>query len=115
MPIEKKKILFNNPFVENRSYINEISKKINLFLKNNPNYILGDNVQKLEKEIIYYTQSKYCVGVNNGTDAIYLALKSLNIKHNDEIILPSHTASATLSAVLQSGAKPIFVDIDLNS
>ena len=76
------------------------------------NYVLGDNVEKFEKEFSNFCGSKYAVGVNSGTDALIISLMSLKIKPGDEIILPSHSASGTATAVVAVGAKPIFADID---
>ena len=54
---------------------------------------------------------KYSIGVSNGTDALILALKAINIKKGDHIITTSHTAFATISAIVETGAVPVFVDI----
>ncbi len=75
-------------------------------------YILGKNVLKFEKNFANYIGAKYAVGVANGTDGIELALRSLDIGVGDEVITVSHTAMATVSAILSTGAKPIFVDIE---
>ena len=50
--------------------------------------------------------------MNSGTDALKIAIKSLNLKKNAEVILPSLTATATGTAVLEAGAKPILIDVD---
>ena len=56
--------------------------------------------------------SKYAVGVNSGTDAIKLSLKALNVKQNDEVITAANTFVATVGAITEIGAKPVFVDCD---
>ena len=50
--------------------------------------------------------------MNNGTDALLLALKSINVGQNDEVLLPTNTFYATAGAIVATGAKPIFVDVD---
>jgi len=59
-----------------------------------------------------FCDSKFCVGVSNGLDAIKLSLQSLGIGPGDEVILPAHTYIATCLAIINVGATPVFVDID---
>lgn len=73
--------------------------------------ILGSKVQAFEKEYAQYCGTKYGVGVANGTDALFLALKALGIGNGDEVITVSNTAIPTVSAIVSTGAKPVFVDI----
>ena len=54
---------------------------------------------------------KYCVSLNSGTDALLFALSQIGLK-NDQVITPSHTYVATISAIYHVGAVPIFVDIN---
>ncbi len=74
--------------------------------------ILGEKGRTLEKEYAAYCNVKYGVGVDNGTNAIVLALKSLGVGHGDEVITVSNTAIPTVSAIVTTGATPVFVDID---
>ncbi len=78
-------------------------------------FILGEELAKFEKEFSKYLGAKYGIGVNSGSDALYLALKSLNIGKGDEIITVSHTFISTVDAITRCGAKPIFIDIDLET
>jgi dTDP-4-amino-4,6-dideoxygalactose transaminase len=73
-------------------------------------YIGGTDVEMFEQEYAAYTKSKYCVGVGNGLDALYLALKALNVLPGDEVIVPSNTYIATWLAVSRCGANPIPVE-----
>lgn len=73
--------------------------------------ILGSKVQAFEKEYAKYCGTKYGIGVANGTDAIFLALKALGIGNGDEVITVSNTAIPTVSAIVSTGANPVFVDI----
>ena len=74
--------------------------------------ILGDNVKEFENEFSAYCQSKFGIGVNSATDAIFFALKALGVEAGDEIITVSNTAVPTVSAIAATGAIPKFVDID---
>lgn len=73
--------------------------------------ILGDKVKAFEAAYASYCQTKYGIGVANGTDAIFLALKALGIGAGDEVITVSNTAIPTVSAIVSTGATPVFVDI----
>jgi dTDP-4-amino-4,6-dideoxygalactose transaminase len=75
-------------------------------------FILGRDVFLFEQEFAKYCKSKFCVGVNSGTDALFLALRSLGIGPGDEVILPVFTFIATALAVTYTGARPVFVDIN---
>lgn len=75
-------------------------------------YILGKNVQSLEKEVAQYCDAKRGVGLANGTDALHLALRALDIGPGDEVITVAFTFMATAGAIGLVGAKPVFVDID---
>lgn len=74
--------------------------------------ILGESVKKFEEEFAKYCGVKFGVGVNSGTDALFLGLKALGICPGDEVITVANTAVPTVSAIVSSGATPKFVDID---
>lgn len=73
--------------------------------------ILGQKVKDFEEDYAAYCGVKYGIGVGNGTDAIFLSLKALGIGSGDEVITVSNTAIPTVSAIVSTGAKPVFVDI----
>ena len=75
-------------------------------------FTLGKPLQEFEKKFAKLIGVKYAVGVNSGTDAIKLPLKALNIKPGDEVITAANTFVATVGAISELGAKPIFVDCD---
>ena len=75
-------------------------------------FILGREVERFEKEIASYIGSKYAIGVNTGTDALFYSLKSLNIGPGDEVITSPFSFSSSADAIVMVGAKPIFVDIE---
>lgn len=74
--------------------------------------ILGDSVKNFEEAFAAYCGVKFGVGVNSGTDALFLGLKALGIGAGDEVITVANTAVPTVSAIISTGAMPRFVDID---
>ena len=80
------------------------------------NFILGNITEKFEKNFAQYIGVKHAIGVGNGTDALYLSLKSLGVNQNDEVITVSNSYLATASSIALCGAVPVFVDVndDLN-
>ena len=100
------KVPFFLPYVDSKD-ITEIKKAASApFLTNGPKLDIFE--QKFKK----FTKSKYAIGVSNATAALYLSLKALGIKKNDEVIVPDLTFVATANVVLQVGATPVLVDID---
>jgi len=75
-------------------------------------YILGPQVEAFEKEFADYLGISHAVGCGSGTDALVLALRANDIGAGDEVIVPSHTATATVAAVTMCGATPVFADIE---
>jgi dTDP-4-amino-4,6-dideoxygalactose transaminase len=70
----------------------------------------GPFVEDFEKSFANFCQTKYAVGVNNGTSALHLAMLALGIGQGDEVIIPANTFIATAWGVTYSGATPVFVD-----
>jgi len=73
-------------------------------------YILGERVNQFEKAYAAFNQTRHCVGVSNGLDALHLSLRALEIGEGDEVIVPSNTFIATVLAVSYVGATPVFVE-----
>ena len=73
-------------------------------------FTLGKPLQKFERSFAKLIGTKYAVGVNSGTDAIKLSLKCLGVGYGDEVITAANTFVATIGAITEIGAKPIFVD-----
>ena len=74
----------------------------------------GPILEKFEKMFAEFTGAKYAIGVSNATSALFLSLKSINIKKNDEVIIPNMTFVATANAVIHAGGKPVLVDVNFN-
>ena len=74
-------------------------------------FIGGEEVRNFELEFARYCEARACVGVGNGTDALYLTLRAMGIGAGDEVITVAHTFIATTEAISSTGACPVFVDI----
>ena len=109
------KIPYINLIKQTKNEKKEIFKSLNkLFSKSE--FILGNEVEKFEKNISRYLNIKYCVALNSGTDALVLGLHLLGVKKGDEVITPPNSFVASTAAIVHLGAIPIFVDVkdDLN-
>jgi dTDP-4-amino-4,6-dideoxygalactose transaminase len=78
-------------------------------------FILGKEVEELEREFAAYCGVKHCVGVNSGTSALHLALLAAGVRAGDEVITTPNTFIATAEAISYTGANPVFVDTDPNT
>ena len=103
------------PFLDLLAQYRAIKKEVKIALEETMqrgDFILGKEVALFEKEFAAYFNRRFAVGVNSGTDALFLGLLSLGIGPQDEVIVPAFTYIATSLAVSYTGAKPVFVDID---
>ena len=75
-------------------------------------FVLGPEVAAFEREFADYLGVRHVVGVANGTDAITIALRALDVRAGDEVIVPSFTFYASVEAIVTAGARPIFCDVD---
>ena len=78
-------------------------------------YIDGEEDRELERRFAAYCGTKYCIGTGNGLDALTLILRAMNLGVGDEVIIPSNTFIATGLAVSRIGAKPVFVEPDIQT
>ena len=75
-------------------------------------FILGPELEAFEAEFAQATQSRYAVGVGNGTDALAIALRAIGVGNGDEVITSPLSAAYTALAIVMAGARPVFADID---
>jgi len=95
---------------EYKKYRNKFNKFFDQTLKSGQIFF-GPNLKNFEYEFLKKYKSKYGVAVGSGTDALLISLMSINIKNGDEVITASNTAIPTISAIVNSGARPVLVDI----
>ncbi len=104
----------NVPFLDLKAQYKQIESEVLPMITNamaNAAFIGGEQVTNFESEFAAFCDSKYCVGVNSGTDALRFALMAIGVGQGDEVITVPHTFIATTEAISQVGAKPVFVDI----
>lgn len=102
------------PFIDlNAQYLsirNEIDETIQQVISESA-FIKGKYVNRFEEDYAKLCDVKHCIGVGNGTDAIYIALKVLGVGPGDEVITVANSWISTSETITQTGAKPVFVDI----
>ena len=86
-----------------------------VLLSNKVNYWTGQECREFEKEFAQFAQTQYAVALANGTVALDVALKALNIGAGDDVIVTSRTFLASASSIVTAGANPIFADVELDS
>ena len=86
-----------------------------VLMSNKVNYWTGDEGRNFEREFANFVGSEYAIAVANGTVALDLALRGLNIGAGDEVIVTSRTFLASVSSIVTAGATPIFADVDRDS
>ena len=105
------------PFVDLKEQYKTIKNEIDEAIQSvidDTAFIKGKYVEKYEKEYAEKYGAKHCIGVANGTDAIYVSLKALGIGTGDEVITVANSWISTSETITQTGATPVFVDIDPN-
>ncbi|RPG55936.1 MAG: DegT/DnrJ/EryC1/StrS aminotransferase family protein [Flavobacteriales bacterium TMED235] len=105
---------FNNLISQYKKNKKNIDKSINQVLRDG-NFIMGKEIYNLEEKLKKITNSKYCISVSSGTDALLISLMSLNIKPGDEVITTSFSWISTAEVIVNLGAKPVFIDVDPNT
>ena len=108
------RIDFNNIYNQDKILFSKIIGNLKKIIKNS-NFILGNEVKNFEKNFSKFTNTKFCVGCANGSDALYLAIRSLNLKKDDEVIVPDMTYIATASAVINNGCKLRLADVNIEN
>ena len=108
---KNRKLKINHSYlVEQFADYTKIFKEVEKVVKKG-DYTLGKEVDVCEKNFAKRTGAKYAISVGNGTDALLLTLKALNIGLGDEVITVPYTFIATVGSIVTAGAKPVFVDI----
>jgi dTDP-4-amino-4,6-dideoxygalactose transaminase len=103
------------PFVDLKAQYQGIKEEIDEAVARtlaSANFILGPEVAAFEKDFASYCGVSHCMGLNSGTSALHLALLAAGVGPGDEVITVSFTFVATVAAIVYTGAKPVFVDID---
>ena len=103
------KVEFSNLYKSHRNHKKIISQIKKLIKKNQ--FIGGPEVKSFEENFSKYQQVQYCVGVGNGTDALEIAIESLNLPQGSEIIVPANSFIASAEAVTRTGFNIIFCDV----
>ncbi len=102
-------------FIDLKVQFNKIEHEISDSIQNvlsHGQYIMGPEVEKLEKKLSNYVGSKYCVSCSSGTDALLMSLLAIGVKPGDAVITTPFTFVATAEVISLLGATPVFVDID---
>lgn len=86
-----------------------------VLLSNKVNYWTGNESREFEREFAKWADSKYAIAVGNGTLALDIALQVLELQSEDEVVVTPRTFIASISSVVNAGAKPVFADIDADS
>jgi len=108
--------MLNTPFSPWPSFTQQEADAISrVVLSNKVNYWTGTEGREFEKEFATWADSEYAIALGNGTLALDIALKALNIGPGDEVITTPRTFLASASSIVTAGAAPVFADVDLNS
>jgi dTDP-4-amino-4,6-dideoxygalactose transaminase len=108
--------VLNTPFSPWPSFTEEEANAVrDVVLSNKVNYWTGQEGREFEKEFAEWCDSKYAIALANGTIALDVALKALDVSEGDEVVVTPRTFLASVSSVVTAGAIPVFADVDLNS
>ena len=102
------------PFVDYPKQYRSMEKEIDTAIKkvlSNGDFILREQLRQFENNIALFSGVNYGVGLNSGTDALYLSLLAAGIGYGDEVITVAHTFLATVGAIVNCGAKPVLIDV----
>ncbi len=105
----------NVPFVDLKAQYQSIKSEVDVMLHSvfeGSVFVGGASVKEFERSFSQFYKVPHCIGVGNGTDALYLTLKALGIKKGDEVVTPAHSWISTSETITLTGALPVFVDVD---
>lgn len=103
------------PFVNLKKEYSCIKHEINVALERvlkKQWFILGQELSVFEEDFAKYNGVNYAIGVNSGSDALFLSIKALGIGKGDQILTVSHSFISTVDAIVRAGAEPVFIDIN---
>jgi len=106
--------MFSVPFLDLRAQYMSIKPEMDEAIQqviNDCSFVGGKHVTEFESKFADFCGAKHCIGVGNGTDALYLTLRAFGVGSGDEVITTAHTFIATAEAISLTGAQPVFVDI----
>lgn len=112
--MKNKIIFFENLAKSNFFFIKKFKKNYSIFIKKGE-YILSDFVSKFENNFAVYNNSKFCVGVGNGLDALTISLKSLNLRNNSEVLVAANSYVASVMSIVNANLKPILVEPNIQT
>jgi dTDP-4-amino-4,6-dideoxygalactose transaminase len=104
----------NVPFVGYKIQYENLKKEIDDAVQSvlsRGDLILREDSDEFEKKLAEFTGAKYAIGLNSGTDALFLSLLAAGIREGDEVITVSHTFVASIAAIVQVGATPVLIDV----
>ncbi len=108
--------MLNSPFSPWPSFTQEEADAVTrVLLSNKVNYWTGQEGREFEKEFAAFADSEYAIALSNGTVALDLAFQALGVGAGDEVIVTSRTFLASVSSIVNSGAVPVFADVDADS
>ena len=107
-------IEYENLKLVNQKLFDKYKESFDKFL-NSGWFVLGGQVAQFEEDFARFNNTKHCIGVASGLDALILAIDAFKFPKNSEIIVPSNTYIATILAIVRNGFKPILVEPDINT
>lgn len=108
--------MLNTPFSPWPSFTDEEARAVQqVLLSNKVNYWTGSECREFEREFAVWCGTRYAIAVANGTLALDLALKGLGIGPGDEVVVTPRTFVASVSCIVNAGAKPVFADVEVDS
>ena len=108
--------MIKGPFTSWPLFTEEESLAVqNVILSNQVNYWTGKECREFEKEFAAFSETKYAIALANGTTALDIAFKALDVGCGDEVIVTSRSYFASVSCIVNSGARPVFADVDLDT
>ena len=102
-------------FIDLKAQQKRLGKRLNARINkvlSHGQYIMGPEVSELEEKLAKHVETKHCITVSSGTDALLISLMALGIKQGDEVITTSFSWISTAEVIVLSGARPVFVDVD---